>query len=71
MRLEYDHESDVLRIVFSQEPVVKDISHGWNINVGHGAHGISEITILDAKAKGYWPIENMQELLRSGPDGWT
>jgi hypothetical protein len=38
-------------------------SHGCNINVGYAANGIAEITILDAKAAGYWPLENAKELL--------
>ncbi len=44
--------------------IVKDVSHGWNVNVGHSATGIVEITILDAKANGYWPLENAAELLQ-------
>jgi len=43
--------------------IVKDVSHGWNLNVGFAANGIAEITILDAKAAGYWPLENAKDLL--------
>ena len=63
MKIEYDDQDDILRIEFSKEPIVKDVSHGWNVNVGCAAHGIAEITILDAKAAGYWPLENAKELL--------
>ena len=63
MRIEYDNQDDILHIEFSKEPIVKDVSHGWNVNVGYGAKGIAEITILDAKADGYWPLENINELL--------
>ncbi len=63
MRIKYDDEDDILFIEFSKEPIIKDISHSWNINVGYAANGIAEITILDAKAAGYWPLENAQELL--------
>ena len=63
MRLKYDDQDDILYIEFSKEPIVKDVSYGWNVNVGYAAHGIAEITILDAKAAGYWPLENAKELL--------
>ena len=63
MRIAYDEQDDILHIEFSKEPIVKDVSHGWNVNVGYAATGIAEISILDAKANGYWPLENIQELL--------
>ena len=63
MRIEYDNQDDILHIEFSKDPIVKDVSYGWNVNVGYGAKGIAEITILDAKADGYWPLENINELL--------
>ncbi len=63
MRIEYDEQDDILHIEFSKDPIVKDVSHGWNVNVGYGTKGIAEITILDAKADGYWPLENIEELL--------
>mgnify|MGYP001768903238 FL=1 len=62
MRIKYDDQDDILCIEFSKEPV-KDVSHGWNVNVGYAANGIAEITILDAKASGYWPLENLKDLL--------
>ncbi|MDD5366134.1 MAG: DUF2283 domain-containing protein [Gallionellaceae bacterium] len=65
MRIQYDDQDDILHIEFTKEPIVKDVSHGWNVNVGYGAKGIAEITILDAKAKGYWPLENVADLLRA------
>lgn len=49
----------------SDEPIVKGVSHGWNANVGYCATGIAEITILDAEANGYWPLENAAELIHS------
>jgi hypothetical protein len=33
----------------------------WHIYVGYTANGIAEITILDAKAAGYWHLENAKE----------
>ena len=63
MRIEYEDQNDILYIEFSREPIVKDISYGWNINIGYTANGLAEITVLDAKACGYWPLENAKDLL--------
>ena len=63
MRIEYDDQNDILHIEFTKEPIVRDVSHGWNVNVGYAATGIAEITILDAKSAGYWPLENVKDLL--------
>ncbi len=63
MKISYDDRDDILLIEFSQEKVVKDVSHGWNVNVGYGEHGIAEISILDAKKAGFWPIQNSKELV--------
>ena len=65
MRIKYDDQDDILHIEFSEEPIVKDVSYGWSVNVGYAAKGIAEITILEAKANGYWPLENANELLPS------
>jgi hypothetical protein len=62
MKIVYSPADDILYIQFSRDPVIKDVSHGWNVNIGYGDAGIVEITVLDAKAKGYWPIENAREL---------
>ena len=62
MKISYDEQEDILLIEFSSEKVIKDVSHGWNVNIGYGEHGIAEISILDAKKAGYWPIENSREL---------
>ena len=63
MRIMYDEQDDILNIEFSNEPIIKDVSHGWNVNIGYTATGIAEITILNAKADGYWPLENAKDLL--------
>jgi uncharacterized protein YuzE len=63
MRIKYDDQDDILHIAFSNAPIVRDVSHGWNVNVGYDVNGIAEITILEAKAGGYWPLENIQDLL--------
>jgi len=63
VRIKYDELDDILHIEFSNEPIIKDVSHGWNVNIGYTATGIAEITILNAKADGYWPLENAKDLL--------
>ncbi len=63
MKIKYDQQDDILHIEFSSETIVKDVSHGWNVNIGYSETGIAEITILDAKAAGYWPLENAKDLL--------
>lgn len=45
----------ILHIVFSDARIVRDVSHGWNFHVGYSEQGITEITVLDAKAQGHWP----------------
>ncbi len=50
MRIKYDAQDDILHIEFSKEPITKDVSHGWNVNIGYAADGIAEVTILDARA---------------------
>ena len=62
MKIKYDKDEDILFIEFSKQPIVKDVSHGWNINIGYGDKGIAEITILDARAAGYWPLEKIEDL---------
>jgi uncharacterized protein YuzE len=64
MKIRYNAQEDILHVEFSKERIVKDVSYGWNVNIGYDAKGIAEITILDAKANGYWPLENASELLQ-------
>lgn len=61
MRIQYEDQDDILHVEFSKETISKDISYGWNVNIGYAANGIAEITILDAKANGYWPLENAND----------
>ena len=56
MNINYDREEDILFLRFNDEPVVRDISYGWNIHVGMTENGIGQITVLDAKRAGLLPI---------------
>jgi len=64
MKISYDGKDDILFIRFSDKPVVKDISYGWNVTAGMAEDGIAQITVLDAKADGLLPLEAPPELLR-------
>ena len=63
MKIKYDEKDDILCIEFSKDAIIKDVSYGWNVNIGYGAKGIAEVTILEAKERGYWPLENAKELI--------
>jgi hypothetical protein len=65
MKITYFEEDDILQIEFKKEPIVRDVSYGWNVQIGYTASGLGEISILDAKAAGYWPLENPEELLKT------
>ncbi len=57
MKIHYDKGEDILFIQFNDMPVVRDISYGWNVNMGFTNSGIGQITILDAQADGVLPLE--------------
>jgi uncharacterized protein YuzE len=63
MKIDYDEKEDVLFIRFRDEPVIKDVSYGWNVNVGITEHGIGQITILDAEADGLLPLQISKKVL--------
>lgn len=56
MRIEYNATDDVLYIRFSDEPILRDESLNWNVHIGYSATGIREISILDARKRGYLPL---------------
>ncbi len=57
MRIDYNEKDDILYIRFSDEPVTRDESLNWNVHIGYSAHGIREISILEAKKRGYLPLK--------------
>jgi uncharacterized protein YuzE len=57
MKIGYNEADDVLYIRFSDEPITRDESLNWNVHVGFSANGIREITILEAKKRGYLPLK--------------
>jgi uncharacterized protein YuzE len=64
MKIGYNESEDILYIRFSDEPVTRDESLNWNVHVGFSASGIREITILEAKKRGYLPL-SIDDALKS------
>lgn len=57
MKTAYFPEDDILVLHLSDEPVTKEISPSWNVNISYTARGeIAEIVILEAKKKGLFPV---------------
>ena len=58
MKATYHPEDDILYLRFNDKPIVRELAHGWNVNLAYAADGdIVEMTILDAKAAGLYPIQ--------------
>jgi len=64
MRIAYNEAEDILYIRFSDEPVTRDESLNWNVHVGFSASGIREISVLEAKKRGYLPLK-IDDVLKS------
>lgn len=62
MKMQYDEVDDILVIEFTHEKIIRDVSLGWNVNVGMTQNGVGEIVVLDAKAAGLFPLELSEEL---------
>lgn len=56
MKISYDQEDDILHIEFFATPIIRDVSYGKDISIGFDQNGIAEITVLNARAGGYWPL---------------
>ena len=57
MRATYHPDDDILFLRFNDKPIVREESHGWNLNMAYSADGdVVEMTVLDAKASGLYPI---------------
>ena len=58
MKTVYYPDDDILVIRLSEEPPAREVSHGWNVNIGYSASGdVTEIVILEAREKGLFPVE--------------
>jgi Protein of unknown function (DUF2283). len=53
MSTKYYPDDDILVVHLSDEPIAKEVSASWNVNVSFTASGdIAEIVVLDAKETG-------------------
>jgi uncharacterized protein YuzE len=57
MKIVYYEDDDILHIEFSKGEIVRDESVDWNVNIGYTATGIGEITVLEAKKSGIYPLQ--------------
>lgn len=57
MRIAYHEKEDTLYIEFNKEPIVRDETANWNMNIGYTENGIGEMTILEAQKSGIYPIQ--------------
>lgn len=56
MKISYHEADDILHIVLQPGAVIQDVSLNWNVNIGYTAEGVGEITILDAREAGFFPL---------------
>jgi uncharacterized protein YuzE len=56
MKITYHETDDILHIELQDGKVIKDVSLNWNVNIGYTETGVGEITILDAKQAGIFPV---------------
>ena len=64
MNITYDEKEDIIFIKLNNEPITKDVSYSWNVNIGLTEKGIGEITLLDAKDKHYLPLTIPENLIK-------
>lgn len=57
MRIAHHEKEDTLYIEFNKEPIVRDETANWNMNIGYTENGIGEMTILEAQKSGIYPIQ--------------
>lgn len=59
MRTVYYPDDDILELHFSEQPIVREISQDWNVNVSYAADGsIVEMVILEAVKAGLIPFHS-------------
>ena len=59
MKTTYYPEDDILKMVFSDNKIVRETSQDWNVNVSYAADGsVVEMVILDAVASGLIPFHS-------------
>ncbi|MDP8568931.1 DUF2283 domain-containing protein [Methylophilus aquaticus] len=63
MRTTYYPEDDILKMVFNDQPILRETSQDWNVNISYAADGsIVEMVILDAVGSGLIPFHSGDSL---------
>jgi hypothetical protein len=53
----YYVDDDILDIQISDKRVVREVSHGWNVNISYAEDGsVVEIVLLEAREQGLYPV---------------
>lgn len=56
MNTKYYEDDDILVIRLNDNPITKEVSQDWNINISYDKNGhIVQMVILEAKEKGLFP----------------
>ena len=56
MSTKYYKDDDILVIKLSDNPIIKEVSQGWNVNVSYDKDdNIVQIVLLEAQEKGLYP----------------
>ncbi len=62
MKTKYYEADDILVQRFSDNPIVREVSQDWNINISYDKdENIVQIVVLEAKERGLYPVEPIQE----------
>ena len=57
MSTKYYEDDDILVLRLSDNPITKEVSQGWNINISYDKDGkIVQMVILEAMEKGFYPM---------------
>lgn len=56
MNTKYYEDDDILVIRLSDNPITREVSQGWNVNISYDKDGkVVQIVILEAMEKGLYP----------------
>jgi uncharacterized protein YuzE len=63
MNSKYWPEDDILKIMLSDKPIVREIGQDWNTYLSFAEDGsLVEIVILDARAQGFFPAMTGEQI---------
>ena len=62
MRTTYYDADDILVMHLSDKPIAREVSQDWNTHISYAEDGtMVEIVVIDAAAKGAFPLEVLHE----------